>query len=230
MDRSTRDKFTSSESGLWETAPRLYHDLVARFGPFDLDLTADPKRHLQDDWLGPGSSIQEDALQGGWSNVMLRSGMRARSGYSNPVYGPFVQRFLPICADEAERDFRSTLLLPMRVTKAFKDWVMGHASHVLLCDKRLVFFENGVPRINYDKRGVPHASPSLFDSMIVIFAPREPGERITPTFEMYNVPPHVTDHDVERAHQAMQIAQAATQARVEEQGLSMVLADDNSEA
>jgi hypothetical protein len=44
------------------------------------------------------------------------------------------------------------------------------------------------------------------------------------------VPPHVTDHDVERAHQAMQIAQAAAQARVEEQGLSMVLADDNSEA
>ncbi len=163
MNRATRDKFAArtqsdtAPNACWETDPAVFRKLNEDFGPFDVDLTADVHRALCSTWFGPGSLLMEDALSGGWGRFGLR-------GYSNPPYGSFVPKLLTVAAAQAEAGFESTILLPMRVTRAFHSMVLGRASELLFCDRRLVFYENGLPRMN-PKTG--KADCAMFDSIIV---------------------------------------------------------------
>jgi hypothetical protein len=121
--------------------------------------------------------------------------------YSNPPYGPFIQRLLPKALDEARQGFTSVLLLPLRVTKAFKRFILRGASDLIFPDKRLVFFEDGVPRINekaWREKGELRADPALFDSVLVRYAPGTP-EDASPRLSIWTVPPHVTRDDLDRA-------------------------------
>ena len=171
MNRATRDKFTAgtdqskltSGSACWETVPAVFAKLNEDFGPFDIDLTADPARHLCPVWFGPGSAVEQDALSGDWYK-------HGKSGYSNPPYGRFVARMLAHARGQARAfGFTTTLLLPMRVTIAFREHVISAPSVELwFSDSRLIFWENGAPRLN-PKTGKPDAA--LFDSIIVRFGP-----------------------------------------------------------
>jgi hypothetical protein len=201
VNRSTRDKFASgtdqadltSGNACWETAPLVFRQLAEDFGPFDIDLTADRQRALCPLWFGPDSPVGEfDALEALWH-------VYGRSGYSNPPYGPFIQRMLAWALAEAQLGFSTTLLLPLRVTKAFRAYVLNGASDLIFPDKRLVFFENGVPRINdrlWREKGIARADPALFDSIIVRY---RPGEWSAPVISEWRVPAHVTSDDLERA-------------------------------
>lgn len=173
MNRATRDKFASGTNqtdlttgkACWETPPLVFAKLNADFGPFDLDLTADATRALRAKWFGPGG-LYPDALKASW----LDHGER---GYSNPPYGPFVQQLLEKAKAEAERGFSSTLLLPMRVTAAFRRCVLRNgtrlgASDLLFCDSRITFFEDGLPRLNEKNFLEKHRAvgdPAMFDSI-----------------------------------------------------------------
>src|SRR5678809_365455 len=200
MDRATRDKFASgtdtsdltSGNACWETAPLVFAKLNEDFGPFDMDLTADLQRHLCPVWFGPQSPVGEfDAL-----GCLLWS-LYGRNGYSNPPYGPFVQRILAHAKGQARLlDFSSTLLLPLRVTKAFKAHILNGAADLIFPSSRLVFFENGVPRCSVDKAGKLRPDPAMFDSIIVRYLP---GNWSTPRVSIWEVPPHVTADDIERA-------------------------------
>jgi hypothetical protein len=195
MKRETRDKFASGThqadlttgNACWETPPAIFAKLHADFGPFDLDLTADARRHLCPMWFGPNSpSGWTDALIAPWSRFGTR-------GYSNPPYGPFVQQLLREARAHALlHGFTSVLLLPMRATKAFHAHVLAGASELLFCDKRIVFFEHGSPRLN-PRTGKPDGA--LFDSIVVIFRP----DRQALTAGAWKVPPHVFSADIERA-------------------------------
>lgn len=101
MNRDTRDKLTSGTgpdltagNACWETAPAIFADIAARFGPFDVDLTADAGRALCCRFFGPGSALCADALIAPWHAY-------GRNGYSNPPYGPFIGRILPKAIAEA---------------------------------------------------------------------------------------------------------------------------------
>lgn len=206
MNRETRDKFASGTkqddlttgNACWETPPLVFAKLNADFGPFDVDLTADAGRRLCSTWFGPGSNVGEfDALTANW----LAHG---NNGYSNPPYGPFVQKLLMRARLLAgSRGFTSTLLLPMRVTKAFKSEVLKHgkdvgASDLLFCDSRITFFEDGLPRLNKEqwrKFGKAVPDPAMFDSIIVRYTP---GAQ-TFNVDTWKVPPHVTAEDLKRA-------------------------------
>lgn len=207
MNRETRDKLVSGTdqtdltigNACWETPPLVFEKLHEDFGPFDVDLTADPQRHLCSVWFGPDSNVGEyDALGADWMAC------QRRNGYSNPPYGPFIQKMLARAKYWAGEGFSSTLLLPMRVTGAFKAHVLKGASELLFCDTRLTFFENGVPRLNekkYGKRGkkgqllkVP-TDPAIFDSIIVRYEPRADNLFV----DVWKVPKHVTKIDLERA-------------------------------
>lgn len=185
MKRATRDKFVSgtqadltSGNSCWETAPAIFAKLNEDFGPFDIDLTADGQRHLCPVWFGPDSPVGEfDALTADWF-------FRAYNGFSNPPYGIFIQRILPIAKIWAARGCASTFLLPLRVTKAFKAHILHGASDLLFCDKRLVFWENGAPRLN-PKTGKPDSA--LFDSIIVCY---RPGVWDRPRIGEWHVPNH----------------------------------------
>ena len=186
MNRATRDKFASgtqadltSGNACWETPPAVYEKLNADFGPFVVDLTADSARALCPVWFGPGvDTFGEDALLVSWHTYGTR-------GYSNPPYGPFVAKMLAKAKQEVQRGFTSVLLLPMRVTKAFRLHVLDGASELLFCDKRITFWENGAPRVN-PKTG--KTDGALFDSVVVVY---RPGCPLRPTVDVWHVPPHV---------------------------------------
>ena len=66
MKRETRDKFASGTkqsdlttgNACWETPPAVFAKLSEDFGPFDVDLTADARRHLCPVWFGPDSPVE----------------------------------------------------------------------------------------------------------------------------------------------------------------------------
>lgn len=209
MNNATKKKLTSgtdqsdltSGNACWETPPLVFEALNRDFGPFDVDLTADALRHLCPVWFGPGGD-EPDALVADWTTWGTR-------GYSNPPYGPFIQHLLPHAKAMAANGFASTLLLPLRITKAFKRHVLPFAeaigaSDLLLCDTRLTFFENGTPRLNeakFDKRGKKgqllkaSTDPAVFDSIIVRYRPGATRLNV----DTWHVPKHVTAADLERA-------------------------------
>lgn len=184
MKRQTRDKFASgtqaditSGNACWETPPHVFAALDAEFN-FDIDLTADAGRKLKPLHFGPGSPYGEDALKADWH-------MHGRVGYSNPPYGPFVGRMLERAAWSQYFGFTTVLLLPMRVTRAFRRFVLAHASELRFCDKRIAFCENGAPRIN-PKTGKPDGA--LFDSIVVVFAPLHVGSPLVSEWHVPDAP------------------------------------------
>lgn len=212
MNRGTDTSDLTTGNAVWETPPLVFEKLNQDFGPFAIDLTADAQRHLCPIWFGPDSPVGElDALKALWS-------AHGTNGFSNPPYGPFVQRLLLYArATAAATGFTSTLLLPMRVTDAFKKYVLVGASQLLFCDSRLTFFENGVPRLNdakFGKRGkkgqllkVP-TDPAMFDSIIVRFGPKQFASVST---GIWHVPKHVTADDLARAVERRQQSAPATE-------------------
>lgn len=174
MNRHTRDRFAArtnqaaltSGSACWQTSPAVYRKLAHDFGPFDVDLCGDRRRHFGRHWYGPQSALARDLLTvTDWS-----LGRRFRCGFSNPPYGAFVQEVLARAHAQARLyRFTSVLLLPMRVTVAFRRHVLRGASQLLFCNQRLIFWENGAPRIN-PETGKPDGA--MFDSIVVVFRAR----------------------------------------------------------
>jgi len=212
LNNDTKNKLTSgtdqadltSGNACWETPPLVFAALDRDFGPFDVDLTADAQRHLCQVWFGPQSNVAEsDALEADWPAC------GRRRGYSNPPYGPFIQRLLPIAKawttpGAYHEGFTSVLLLPMRVTATFKAHILDGASDLLFCDSRITFFEDGVPRLNeakYGKRGKkgqllkPSTDPAVFDSIVVRYRPGATRLNVG----IWEVPKHVTAEDLARA-------------------------------
>lgn len=156
----------------WETPPEIYVKLNEDFGPFDIDLTADAQRHHHPLWFGPQSPVGEfDALSAKWWTYGKR-------GFSNPPYGDFIPKMLVTVVAAQHFGFSSTLLLPMRVTKAFKTYILPHASELLFADARIIFHENGQPRWNQKtlrKTGRYVGDPAMFDSIIVRYVAGHSG-------------------------------------------------------
>jgi hypothetical protein len=184
----------TSDKACWQTPPSIFADLHAG-AAYDIDLTADANNRLLDVWFGPDSSVgEEDALVANWTDY-------GRRGYSNPVYGPFTARMLAKAKAEAHKGFSSDLLLPMRVTNAFRMNVLRGATQIMFCDKRICFWENGAPRLNvkaWRVYGQLRPDPALFDSIIVSFRPYTKPDK-SPLIGEYHVPVHVTPDDLERA-------------------------------
>jgi hypothetical protein len=210
MNRATRDKFTSgtgaptSPSALWQTPPAVFAKLHDEFR-FDLDLCADVERALLPRWFGPGSPRAEDALAVvDWA----KHGARA---FGNPPYGAFIRDLLIKASAEQTNGFLSALLLPVRMTRAFHQFVLAGDARVLICDKRIAFFEDGLPRLNerqWREKGKATADPALFDSMIVVFDPTRMGRATT--IEAWRVPPHVSKADLELAAEARRAKERAS--------------------
>ena len=181
MNRQTRDKFaalTTVENQTLQTPPQVFAKFQQDFGVFDIDLTADASNCLCPVWFGPGSEYGEDALSATWK-------LHGKTGYSNPPYGPFVAKILRKAKHEAIYGFATTLLLPVRITKAFHAHVLCGATEIWFCDKRIAFWQDGAPKLD-PKTQKP--TGALFDSMIVRFAP---GQRFSPPRVFsWKVPPH----------------------------------------
>lgn len=187
MNTETRKKITAGTDGAdaanakWQTPPEVFDKLQRDFGPFDIDLFADDDNHLLPRWFGPSDS---NACSGIDDALAIRWPEYGRCGFGNPPYGRIVVRVLAHAKQMAREGFDSTLLLPMRVTKAFSAHVMHGATQLFLCDKRILFYENGKPRM--DSKNQPQ--PAVFDSMIVRYMHGHYPQR--PYVDLWRVPPH----------------------------------------
>lgn len=192
MNRATRDKMTARTSAVvtagnacLETPPAIFAKLNADFGPFDLDLTADAKRHLCPRWFGPGSPVEEyDALTADWLTY-------GAVGYSNPPYGFFVTRMLEKAHLMATVGFETTLLLPLRVTREFQQYIVRGSAVLLFCNKRINFWRDGAPRRYMDRHGHLKLATAIFDSIIVRFEPDRVRQMATTEIGTWEVPKHV---------------------------------------
>lgn len=191
MDRQTRDKITAGtdqqallygESACLETPPDLFAALDEEFH-FDVDLFANELNSTCKVWFGPGSPVNEfDALAvKPWYYVPtlpeeIAQGMRSTTvGFANPPYGRFVGPALKKAKEEAEAGFCSVFLLPLRVTRAFKAIILPYAD-IRFCDERVKFWYHRAPKLQLDsKSGRMKHMGALFDSIIVVFRPRNPG-------------------------------------------------------
>lgn len=187
MNRATRDKFASGtdQSNLtggnatWQTPPAVFADLNAIYG-FDIDICANKAAALLPVWFGPGSDYWTDAIDDDLSWHQY-----GNFGFCNPPYGAFIKPVVYKAVVEAAFGFSTLLLLPLRMTQITR-WAVFESGSVvdwLFCDKRITFFEDGVPRL--DRHGNP--SPALFDSMLVLIGPGYHRPRVAP----YHVPDHV---------------------------------------
>ena len=166
------DKTTTKDT--WCTPPAVFAALNEQFGPFDLDLTANAENHLCERWMGPGSTQSAiypdkhrtpDALTARWRDFGSR-------GYTNPPYGrSFVPQLLAKAALEASEGFDTTLLLPLRVTQAFRQWIIGYASTLYYCDRRICFWEDGHPRWNAKKLNPPCLTCEGTGSLDIVTCP-----------------------------------------------------------
>jgi phage N-6-adenine-methyltransferase len=188
MDSVVLGKLTSrtdaphADNACWQTPPEVFAKLQNDFGPFDIDLFADEENHLLPRWFGPSDSNMcsgiDDALALRWIDYGF-------SGYANPPYGRTIGKVLKHAKAMCREGFDTTLLLPLRITKAFREHVMDHgAAQVYFCNKRITFYENGKPRL--DSKGVPQAA--VFDSIIVRYM--HGYHNALPQFDIWRVPPH----------------------------------------
>lgn len=185
MDQATRELITSGTNqddltggnACWQTPPAIYDALDREF-QFDVDLFADGRRALHPVWFGPGSDYEEDAITAEWSAY-------GQNGFSNPPYGRFIRQVLAKAAEQAQCGFTSVHLIPHRMTVPVRQALFRSESvrEWLIPDSRIVFFENGQPRL--DAKGVP--MPALFDSTILVFAPGVWMPRV----REWEVPEHV---------------------------------------
>lgn len=182
MNRATRDKFVASsptEDLLYgpqacrETPIGVYQALDKRFH-FDLDLFANEQNHLHAAWLGPGSPVPngEDALRTVWYWEGNPQSPRTHVGFANPPYGTaIVTAVLKKALTEHRRGFTTVLLLPMRASSWFKDLILPYYSELWHVQQRLMFTYQGEPA--KDAKGKP--TGALFDSIVVVFEPKQAG-------------------------------------------------------
>lgn len=179
MDRATRDKFVASTptedlfygaQACRETPREVYQALDKRFH-FDVDLFANEQNHLHSAWLGPGG-MYSDALTAPWADHENRTVGNLKVGFANPPYGTaIVTKVLKKALTEQRLGFTTVLLLPMRASSWYKDLILPYYSELWHVQQRLMFTYQGEPA--RDKDGVP--TGALFDSIVVVFEPRQAG-------------------------------------------------------
>ena len=152
------------------------------------------RRHAADVVLG--------AVRVGWALSRRADGVvggqRPRRLQQSAVW-PLHEKLLPKAKEEAKRGFTSVLLLPLRVTRAFRAHILTGAARLLFWDARLTFFENGVPRLNekqFQKGKLGAIRRRLIRSSWSI-SPWRASDAVL--IHIWAVPPHVTREDLKRA-------------------------------
>lgn len=141
----------SSKRQNWRTPQKLY-DKQHRKHKFDLDVAADATNAKCKRYLGPGSSLGEDALKVDWSKI-------AKSVWCNPPYGRGIFYWVRKAYEESLKGVKVVMLIAARPdTRAFHKYIFPYA-HVKFIKGRLKFDDGD--------------DPAPFPSCIVTFYPRK---------------------------------------------------------
>jgi phage N-6-adenine-methyltransferase len=164
----------------WATPDDLFAELDAEFG-FTLDAAADATNHKVFRWLGPGSSIAEDALaveDWGWPDSV------PQTVWLNPPYSrPHQAQFIEHAAKQAQVYGHTVVcLLPSRTdTKIFHDLMWDRERHrprpgveVRFLKGRVRFkkADGGDILTSQRRKDRPEKNDAApFPSMVVVFRP-----------------------------------------------------------
>lgn len=136
---------------LWATPHALYEVLNHEF-LFTLDAAADESNTKCHKWLGPGSSIGEDALTASWDSAVV---------WCNPPYsGGNLTLFVKRAWEQVQEHHNTVVMLLPAYTdpKYWWDYVVPFADEVRFLKGRLQFLENGVKK-----------QSARFPSAVVVF-------------------------------------------------------------
>jgi phage N-6-adenine-methyltransferase len=144
----------SSGKDNWRTPADLFRKYDELYD-FDLDAAADKTNWLVAAYLGPGSSLGEDALVYDWSAV-------AKTVWQNPPYS-MVKEFTAKAAEEAKKGVLTVMLVPARTdTKWF---------HAHVYNKSNVRIEFVKGRLKFSDENGLGKNSAPFPSMILTFFP-----------------------------------------------------------
>ena len=130
----------SSKTCEWETPQALFDELSAEFGPFDLDVCANPVNAKCSNWL----DREENGLGYEWAPHRC---------WMNPPYGREIGKWVK---KAALSNTRVVCLLPARTDTAWwHDWVLPRA--------KVIRFLRGRVKFGGAKNGAP------FPSAVVVF-------------------------------------------------------------
>lgn len=158
----------SHKTDRWSTPRDLYDDLYHEFGGFDLDAAATADNALCNLWLGPGSTLGEDALRASW-RVGNRPGPDVV--WLNPPYSRCAE-FIAKAAREAHAGHCTVVcLLPARTdTRYFHQFIWDRDRHTPRPGVEVRFLKG---RLRFSDAGVPSRSGAPFPSLLVIFRANE---------------------------------------------------------
>lgn len=133
-------KFSSAKQE-WETPLPLYNKLDSLYN-FTIDLAADASNHKHNQFLGPGSEVNEDSFNEDWKGV----------GWLNPPYGlktRKLQDWIKRAAVQSElHNSTIVLLIPARTnTKWWHEIIMEKADQI--------YFIKGRPKFGGATHGLP---------------------------------------------------------------------------
>lgn len=135
-----------SERDTWATPPNVFNWSQGRFGIFHVDLAANSRNHLCQNWYGEGG-IDPDAFNRTWG-ADFPGGM----GWCNPPYSdipPWVDKAIK----EAENDFTTVMLIPTPNGEKYTQGIFQYAKSVTFIIGRISFIgANGKPK-NGNPRG-----------------------------------------------------------------------------
>jgi phage N-6-adenine-methyltransferase len=152
----------SSESDDWATPQRLFNELSAKYGPFDLDAAASAENTKCKYFI----DAQTDALKFSWYDhlqIYNHYVPLVRCIWVNPPYSRGLQgKFIAKAAEEAKKGCRVVMLLPARTdTVAFHTYIYNKPNVT-------IEFLKGRLKFGDAKNSAP------FPSMVVRFDP--PGD------------------------------------------------------
>lgn len=134
----------SSATDEWSTPTDLFTELSTKYGPFQLDVCADPSNAKCQSYF----SKEQDGLKQSWE---VLPGFAC---WMNPPYGREICKWVRKAYDESQKGSLVVCLLPARTdTKWFHDY----------CTKGQITFIKGRLKFGNAKNSAP------FPSMIVVF-------------------------------------------------------------
>lgn len=159
-----RSRTPEDERDVYQTPLYLYCNLLYLYGPFRVDGAANEHNHLLPLWMGPGSPVLEDALEGDWDHEGLETKIFCNPPWSRGNIYKFIKH---AAKQHAEGRALTTFLLPATTDVTwFHEFVWDATKEAFFPWLRVHFIS---PRVKYVRPNGEIAKNPGIGSMVVSY-------------------------------------------------------------